>query len=181
MKFSLSSRLGLGLLLLSCLAQADTWSFSLVQAGLGGSAGSTVEWEYDITNNSTTDYLQLFSVASDTAFANASTDAGAGLGDSVFDFPEVAPGQTDVIGPLFAIMWNADAPGGFVNSGNFIVSAEWFADSGESIDLGAAADMSAHYTATVTPEPGGVAFIIPAFLLVAWCLRKNLRIRATNL
>ena len=78
---------------------------------------------YSITNESTTDWLLTINLNSD-AFLD-------GTANSLFDFPEVAPGTTvtDAFDPinsigLYELTWDPDAPTGFTNSGNFVLSAQ---------------------------------------------------------
>lgn len=92
---------------------------------------------------------------------------------SVFDFPAVAPGttvtvvfdSTNLLG-LFAFAWDVGAPSGFVNSGTFVLSAEWW--DGDPFLGGAfianAEDLTAPYSATVTavPEPGTAWLLLSA-------------------
>ena len=60
---------------------------------------------------------------------------------------------------LFQLTWNGNAPVGFINSGTFILSSEYFATNPltdpSAIDLGTAPDATAGYSASVSgaPEP----------------------------
>ncbi|HEY3825271.1 MAG TPA: thioredoxin domain-containing protein [Bryobacteraceae bacterium] len=142
------------------LCRADVYDFNLIPAdgNVSGPAGSTVGWGYSITNDSATDWLLTINLNSDS-FAN-------GAASSLFDFPEVAPGATvtETFDPinsigLFELTWDPDAPSSFINSGNFVLSAQWY--DGDPFDGGNfiadAPDTNAGYSATVsssvTPEP----------------------------
>jgi hypothetical protein len=150
----------------SGVAHADALTFTLatipVSGDISGPAGTTIGWGYTITNNSATDWLVTTNLSAGL-FMHGTPDAFP------FNSPIVAPGATvsqiyDPMTPLglFQLTWDLTAPVGFVNSGTFIVSAEfWTGDpslAGSMFDL-PAADQSAPYSATVTggmavPEPG---------------------------
>lgn len=154
----LGRRLVLLALLLLCaqLALAQSWrAATLPQDGnLGGPAGSLQVWGYDIANDDGALWLVTTSVSADP-FEHASPL-------SFFDFPIVAPGRAATIPAggafgLFGIVWDAGAPLGFVNSGSFLLTAEWW--SGDPLAGGsyvsAADSISLDYSALVTsvPEP----------------------------
>ena len=98
---------------------------------IGGLSGSTVGWGYTITNN-TALWIQTEAVTSD-AFLN-------GTPNQIFDFPAVAPGSFVTLDfslvvtglcsfppcGLYALAWDFSAPVGFVNSGTFIVSSDFY-------------------------------------------------------
>lgn len=146
---------------------ADIYSFGLIPAGgnIQGTPGSTIGWGYTIENQSST--LWLVTTALDSGvFQHGSPSV-------VFDFPDVAPGETVTVAfdavlsaGLQSLLWDASAPIGFINSGNFILSAEWW--DGDPFDPGSAFQSSADsqsvpYSASVSapavPEPatGAVA------------------------
>src|SRR5690348_4091618 len=106
-------------LFVSCAASADIYSFSLLSAGgnLQGAPGSTIGWGYSIENQSSTLWLVTTGVNSD-GFLNATPNL-------IFDFPVIGPGASATAG-LLELTWNASAPIGFVNSGAFDLSAEWW-------------------------------------------------------
>ena len=107
---------------------------------------------------------------------------------ALFDFPIVAPGTTATVAfdalaglGLYQLTWDPTAPAGFVNSGTFVLSAEWWSGdptAGGSF-LAGADDQSAPYTATVT----AVAVPVPSTLLLtagglaALCLMRANRKR----
>jgi len=151
------------------LCRADIFDFNLIPAsgGVSGPAGSTVGWGYSITNESTTDWLLTTNLNSDS-FAN-------GTANSLFDFPEVAPGATvtepfDAINSLglFELTWDPGAPSGFVNSGNFVLSAQWY--DGDPFNGGNftadAPDTNAAYSATVSSSAAPEPALLPVILLV---------------
>lgn len=155
-RFTLSI-LGVGLALLvgSPLAYAiPDWSFdTLPESGdIKGPPDSTVGWGYTISNPDPVNFLSLTGMSADLF------QHGAPL--SLFDFPTVTPLTTinvpfDGINGLFELTWDVMAPVGFVNSGLFILGAEWF-DGDPLTDgsfLQAAPDRSAPYSATLIPSP----------------------------
>jgi hypothetical protein len=143
---------------------ADIYSFSLLPAGgnIQGTPGSAIGWGYTIQNQSSTLWL-----------VTTGLDSGVfqhGFPSVLFDFPDVAPGETVTVAyapalsqGLQALLWDASAPTGFINSGNFILSAEWW--DGDPLNNGAfqmsAPSQSVPYTASVSapavPEPGTAA------------------------
>jgi PEP-CTERM motif len=162
--------LTLGILLAAAVAtgaRADSVSFTATPTDVSGPAGSTVGWGYTITNNSTTDYLDINSIDSDLYSA---TD---GIPDaSIFNFPNLAPGQTvtqaydpvDGLG-LFQFTWNAGVAVGTTESGLFGLYGA-FCDASDPFcvddgDVQGSDVAFASYSATVvpaagvpTPEPG---------------------------
>jgi len=164
-------------------AFADLYTFSTLPAGgsIQGPAGSTIGWGYSITNESTTDWLVTSNLAAGI-FSDATPDA------SPFDFPIVAPLSTVSLPydpstdtGLFALTWDAGAPLGFVNSGLFTLSADWYNGdpfAGGTFDQ-AAADETAAYSATVgaapvpsVPEVSSVLLLLTAVSLTALARRR---------
>src|SRR5271157_268253 len=155
---------------------AVTLTLIPANGSVAGPAGSTVGWGYTLTNN-TTDWLQAMNVSSDP-FQN-------GTPNVIFDFPAVAPDSSVTLDfslvatvecalppcGIYELIWDNTAPAGFVNSGTFTVSSDFYdqnpANPG-AIDLGPAPDASDAYSATVSsstavPEP-------PATVLLVTCL-----------
>ena len=144
------------------------WSFSTLPASgdVAGPPGSTVGWGYTITNPDSVNFLELTNISAGVF------QHGTPL--SLFDFPVVGPLGTrtvpfDGTNGLFELTWDATAPVGFVNSGMFVLSADWF--DGDPLAGGnfleAAPDRTAPYSATVA-RGGGVPIPEPATgLLVA--------------
>ncbi|MGI4791082.1 MAG: hypothetical protein ACRYFS_19825 [Janthinobacterium lividum] len=140
----------------SIAAQAQTatdWTFSLFPSNgqIEGDASTVIGWGYSITNNNTSLWLLPFSLATDAAFQDATVTANP------FDYPALAPGETvttpynGVVG-LADLTWDADAPTGFVDAGNFTLTSYYF-DGDPSIDgqyVGDAGTQQATYQATVT-------------------------------
>src|SRR5579864_6227037 len=97
--------------------------FSVIPAdgNVSGPPGSLVGWGYSLMNTDSLNWFLSTNLNSDS-FAN-------GTPTSLFDFPTVAPGATvtEAFDPvnsigLFELQWDAGAPPGFVNSGNFVLS-----------------------------------------------------------
>jgi protein-disulfide isomerase len=132
-----------------------------------------VGWGYSLNNTDPSSWFVTTNLNSDS-FSN-------GTPTSLFDFPILAPGDTvtepfDSVNStgLFELLWDLSAPVGFANSGNFVLSGQWW--DGDPLNGGNffadAPDLSLAYTATVTgsvsaPEPssflllaGGIAAII---------------------
>jgi hypothetical protein len=145
--------------MMASAAWADTYSFTALPADVAGPAGSTVGWGYSISNESTTSWLVL------TALSAGAFEQGSP--ESLFDFPTLTPGEAvsvsfdpvNALG-LYQLTWDATAPAGFVNTGLFTLTAEWW--DGDPLAggnfLSDAPDESAPYSATVTgsasvPEP----------------------------
>jgi hypothetical protein len=167
-RFMLTLGLCLFLTAFSALAGAITLDLIPIGGNLVGPPGSVVGWGYTITNDNATDWIQSGNLSADV-FQN-------GMPNIIFDFPDIAPMSSvtqnfslAVTGScssppcgLFDLTWDSTAPVGFVNSGKFIVSSEFFdrnpGDLG-AIDLGPAPDAVAGYSATVSapvspaPEP----------------------------
>lgn len=147
------------LLSLSPPIYADTYTFSTLPASgdLSSPAGSTVGWGYSISNQSLTDWLVTIGLSSGV-FLN-------GTPNTLFDFPILAPNSslstsfdaTNNLG-LYQFTWDTTAPAGFVNSGDFVLSAEWWTgdpSAGGSF-LSTALDQSSPYSVNVpsqTPAP----------------------------
>jgi hypothetical protein len=141
---------------------AEIYTFSLLPGSgdVAGAPGDTIGWGYSIENQSATDWLVTTSV-----------DPGAfqsGTSNLIFDFPIVAPGSSvterfdaDALTGLMAFTWDASVPRGTVESGRFLLNAEWW--NGDPLAGGqfafAASPLSASYRATVIPEPGTFALI----------------------
>jgi PEP-CTERM motif-containing protein len=160
-------------ILFAATSYADTFTFSTIPPGgaISGAAGSTAGWGYTVTNNSLDQWLVFNSVNTDTAFTNGTANS------SVFDFPVVAPNSTvttnyDGISGLFEFTWDAGAPAGSFNSGNFVLSAEWW--NGDPFDavapgefLESIPDFSVPYSVTVpescnctsVPEPSSLQLL----------------------
>lgn len=163
-------------------ARADSYTFCLLPAdgAVAGPPGSTVGWGYSITNQSTTDWLVTSALNSDP-FLN-------GTPNVLFDFPDLVQGAALTVPfgagmatGLFELTWDNTAPLGFVNSGSFVLSAEFW--SGDPLNGGQfvmdAPDTSAAYTATVTPEPA--TLVLLACGLTATGIRRRLSRRIHRL
>ena len=163
----------------------DSITFSLLPSNgnVSGPAGSLVGWGYSITNDSAADWFLAGNLNSDS-FSN-------GTPNLLFDFPEVAPGATvtesfdsvNGIG-IFELQWDPSAPVGFVNSGNFTLSGQWY--DGDPFNGGNviadATDTSLPYSATVTgsssvPEPSSFPLLASGIVaIIGWRRVRNRRI-----
>lgn len=134
-----------------------------LNGNVSGPAGSLVGWGYSIANTDPSNWFVSTDLNSDS-FSN-------GTPTLLFDFPDLAPGftATEAFDPvnaigLFELQWNPSAPTGSTNSGNFVLSGQWW--DGDPLNGGIfiadALDSSAAYTATVsgssssTPEPSSL-------------------------
>jgi hypothetical protein len=148
------------------------WSAATLPAdgNIGAAAGAATGWGYEIANPEATLWLVLTGASADP-FQHATPLA-------LFDLPVLAPGDTrtqtyDGVQGLYGMVWDASAPLGFVNTGQFLLTAEWW--NGDQLSGGtlamAADDILLAYTATVTqpgvlPEPAPLTLI--AGTLLAW-------------
>jgi hypothetical protein len=160
----------------------DTVTFTVLPPDVSGPAGTTVGWGYSITNNSTTDYLDISGVDAGV-FLDGTPDSSPFL----FSFSSLAPGATDTqaydplndLG-LFQLTWDADAPVGFTNSGTFGLYGAFcdpsLGDNTCAEDLSVpSTDLAfADYSATVspsgvvaTPEPGTLLLLCSGLSMVA--------------
>lgn len=148
---------------------AETYTFNVLPADgrITGSPGETVGWGYSIENQSSSFWLVTTGVAPGSF--------QFGTPNLIFDFPILAPGTTATqpfnaaaLTGLLALTWDASAPRSAVESGNFLMTAEWW--NGDPFAGGqlafAASNQSQSYNATVAPEPGTVTMMTSALLLV---------------
>jgi hypothetical protein len=139
----------------SALAQ-PLWSAATapLDGNIGGPAGSTIGWGYQIDNPDAALWLVLTGVSADP-FLNATPLA-------LFDLPVLAPGATlsrafDGVNGLYGLIWGASAPVGFVNTGAFLLTAEWW--SGDPLAGGVFVELAENatleYSAIVTQQVPG--------------------------
>ena len=150
----------------------DIYNFSVPPpVTVSSLAGVQSGWGYSLTNESSSLWLVSTGLSPGT-FQHATPNL-------IFDFPDLAPGATvnvsyDPITPagLFEIRWDATVPPGFLNSGNFTLSAQWW--SGDPLNggtlVGAAPIATAPYSVGLNPvpEPAGVGLLgllLPALLM----------------
>ena len=138
----------------SAYADSLTFTFETLPAdgAISGAPGSTIGWGYTITNLDPTNWLETTALNADL-FQQATPNA------FLFDLPIIAPGATVTesytpgLSGLYELTWDVTAPGGFVNSGSFILSGDWY--DGDPLSGGAfldsAIDQSTPYSATVSP------------------------------
>lgn len=168
-------------------ATADSFTFTLtpLDGAVAGPPGSTVGWGYTITDPSPDNWLASTNFDSGL-FQNGTPDA------SLFAFPILQPLQTLTVTydpvngtGLFRFSWDPNAPVGFVNTGLFTLSGEFYDDDplngGQFLNF--AEDQSATYSATVTspaPVPEPSTLLLSATGLAALLLRRTrLRTAAT--
>jgi len=178
--------LALGLLLTTHPSRADSLTFTATPEDVSGPAGTTVGWGYSITNNSTSDYLDISGIDSDLFLATDGTP-----GASIFNFPNVAPGATvmqvyepvDNLG-LFQFTWNLGLATGTTETGYFTLygafcdpSDIYCVDDG---DVPSGTLATAGYSATVspsgvvtTPEPRSVCLLLAGIGLL-FVMRKRI-------
>lgn len=138
---------------------ADIYNFNSLPAdgNIAGSPGETIGWGYSLQNQSSALWLVTTELNS-SGFLNSTPKL-------IFDFPAVAPGASVTLpydpssgAGLYEMTWAASAPLGFVNSGTFDLSAQWW--SGDPLPGGSlvssALDAFQSYSATVTPEPSSI-------------------------
>ena len=158
---------------------ADIYTFDLLPAdgNIAGLPGSTVGWGYSIENQSASLWL-----------VTTGLDGGAfqhGTPSSIFDFPDIGPGQTVTVPfnattstGLYQLIWDATAPAGFVNTGTFLLDAEWWdaAPQKGGNPVMSAPSATQFYTATVAgpvPEPATISVVALAALVFSVLVRRN--------
>lgn len=159
---------------------ADIYTFNLLpgDGSIAGPPGSTIGWGYSIENQSSSLWL-----------ITAGLDSGTfehGTPSLAFDFPDLAPGETVTVpfnavtfAGLEQLTWDPSAPAGFVNSGRFVLDAQWW--DGDPLGGGNfvsnAPTATQFYSATVTavPEPAtiGVVALSVLLLLVIGAFRQR--------
>jgi hypothetical protein len=171
------------LLISTTALPADSFQFSLVpeNGSVAGSPGTSVGWGYSITNQSSADWLVTTDLTADPFLHGTPT--------LLFDFPTIAPGQTitepfdaNTAAGLYELTWDSGAPDGFVNTGSFVLSAQWW--DGDPLsggaEIAAAPDASAAYSATASavvnnaPEPSAW-LMVGSGLIVLMRLRRRLK------
>jgi hypothetical protein len=151
-------------------------TFDLIPASgaISGPPGSTIGWGYSITNESASDWLVTVGLNADS-FLN-------GTPSLLFDFPALAPTAAKTMpldeatgAGLYMLTWDSSAPVGFVNSGTFVLNAQWW--DGDPLNGGSymmdALDTSQVYSATVSqttgvvPEPSTWLLLLTGFGMLA--------------
>lgn len=168
--------------LLVCPASADVL-FSLIPSdgNVSGPPGSLVGWGYSLQNTDPSNWFESTNLNSDS-FSN-------GTATLLFDFPILAPGDmvTEMFDPvnsigLFELQWDPSATPGTTNSGNFVLSGQFF--DGDPLNGGNlvadATDISLPYSAAVSgitespvPEPSGCMFLLVGVAAVAAIRRSS--------
>ena len=134
----------------------DGVTFTLVNANLTGTPGSTLTWQYDVTNNSGgTIFANSINAGN---FTNGTPDASA------FDFFNFFTGianNSSLIGPLYSFTADPSVMNS-LNTGVFDLSV--LLSSGTSIDL------FSSYSATIAPrvaEPPASLLVLVGFVALA--------------
>lgn len=163
---------------------ADIYNFSVSPAETVSGLSTLTGWGYTLQNQSSSDWLVTTGLDAGT-FLHATPQI-------LFDFPDLAPGASVMVpynpitpAGLYQILWNQNAPAGFVNSGTFTLSAQWW--SGDPTNggalIGTAPNSSQPYSASLTavPEPGSKNVVALSLLLlgVIAVLRRARRPRAS--
>ncbi len=168
-------------------AYADSFTFSPIPASgnISGPAGTTLGWGYSITNQSSSDWLVTTDLTADPFLH--------GTPALLFNFPSIAPGQTvtesfnsTIPTGLYELTWDSNAPASFSNSGDFVLSAQWWTGNptGNGVFIADAPDASDPYSATVggssaVPEPSSLLLVLAAFAPIAgwfsrrWCMDRR--------
>lgn len=159
---------------------ADIYTFT-VPTGVNISAGgaTVTGWGYSIQNESSSLWLVTTGLSAGT-FQHATPE-------SLFDFPDIAPGATITVpfdlgtgAGFYQITWDANAPAGFVNSGSFVLEAQWW--SGDPLNGGSpisqAPSASQPYSArfSVIPEPATnvlVGSMVLLLSILAWARKSR--------
>jgi hypothetical protein len=179
---TIAAQFCMGTVALAGTVSSYTFTLEPLSGSIEGTPGSTIGWGYSITNESTVDWLVTENLASDP-FAEGTPDA------SLFSFPSIAPLATVTVpydastdAGLFALTWDTTAPVGFVNDGDFTLSAEWW--TGSPLAGGAfiqdAPDQTAAYSATVVspsssvPEPSSLALLAVGVLVLSFLPKRNI-------
>jgi hypothetical protein len=153
-------------------ANIYTFGISGPESVTGPSLPTLTGWGYTIHNESNSDWLVTTNLTAG-AFLYATPTL-------LFDFPDLAPRATADVpydsvtaAGLYQILWSSNAPLGFVNSGTFTLSAQWWSGNptnGGTL-IGAAPGTSVPYSASLTavPEPGtlGLTTVLGLGLLAA--------------
>jgi hypothetical protein len=164
---------------------ADIYTFSPLppDGNIQGAPGSTIGWGYTIQNESSEHWLVTTGLNAGS-FQDATPNA-------IFDFPDLAPGATVTIPfdasnstGLYEITWDASAPLGLTNAGNFVLDAAWFngdPSAGGTFFNNALNGVQPYTATTATPEPATVGVVAISILLIAARLRaQRRRIRSTG-
>lgn len=142
---------------------ADIYTFA-VPAGVNVTTpgGATVTgWGYSLRNKSSSLWLVSLRLSA-PAFQYASPEG-------LFDFPDIAPGGSVTVPydfgsgtGLYQTTWDASVPRGFVNSGSFLLEAQWW--SGNPLAGGRfvsqAPNASQPYSASLNPVPEPAALTL---------------------
>jgi PEP-CTERM motif len=171
-------RLFLGVVLAAAFAFAapavrgDSLTFTVLPPDISGSPGETIGWGYSITNNSTTDYLDISNVDS-SLFTIGTADNTP----FIFSFVTIAPGATEtqaydpanLLG-LFEVAIDPNATLGAMDSGHFGLYGA-FCDPSDPTCAEKQNDVTPEllakgdYSATVT-SPGGTPIPEPSSVLL---------------
>jgi hypothetical protein len=147
---------------------ADIYTFTVPDGvAVTSPAGLLTGWGYSLHNESSSLWLVTTDLSAGT-FQHATPDL-------IFDFPDLAPGATVTVpydpvksAGLYQIGWDSNTPPGFVNSGKFTLSAEWWSGdpSNGGTLVGTAPSISQPYSATLTPEPGSNELVASALWML---------------
>jgi hypothetical protein len=160
----------------------DLYTFTVPDAvTVSSAAGVETGWGYSLHNESSSLWLVTTDLSAGT-FQHATPNV-------LFGFPDLGPGATVTLpydplmqSGLYQIAWDSNAPVGFVNAGQFTLTAQWW--NGDPLAGGsfvkAAPNAIQPYSATVTPEPSTAGLSL-AFLAVFGAAHFLRRRRAASL
>ncbi len=153
---------------------AEVYTFDVLPSSgqIFGEPGETIGWGYSLTNQSSSLWL-LTTALSPGSFL-------FGTPSLLFDFPILAPGATITVPfdaanltGLMALIWDTLVPTGTVESGAFLLEAEWW--RGDPLASGQfdsfAPPSTVAYSASAVPEPGTGALLVigvASTLLARW-------------
>ena len=162
-------------------AQAGSLLFATdpSSGALTGAPGATVGFGYTLTNTDSTLWALTTNLAAGTFQFATETD--------LFDFPEVAPGQTIFVpwnhiagAGLYEVAIDPASPVPFVNSGAFVLSFDWYTGDpfGGGVLSSSGTDQLAGYQVTAAatssaPEVNTLSAALSSLLVLLFVRRRK--------